>query len=125
MHYLEVAERNAEFRAKFAEFVAKIRMKKQNPQLPSGPTLASLEGDLFGALMGFHMKTMTLLRESSLNDEKRKLVGDRLNSLIADATAEIKQAQQVNLTERLEGIYGEVKRLIEELTGHSDGSRNG
>ena len=89
------------------------------------PNLASLEGDLFGTLFGFLMKSMTLLRESSLDDEKRKLVADRLNSLIADVTAEMTQSQQVNLTERLEAIYDEVKRLIKELSGNSDGSRNG
>lgn len=100
-------------------------MKKQNPKSPSGPTLASLEVDLFGTLMDFHTRTMTVLRESSLNDEKRKLVGDRLESLIADATAEMSQSQQVNLTERLSAIYDEVKRLIEELSGNSDGRRNG
>ena len=63
------------------------------------------------------MKTGTHLRESSLNDEKRKLVADRINSLIDDVTAEMKPTQKMNLTERLEAVYGEVKKLIEELSG--------
>ena len=37
---------------------------------PSKPPLASVEADLFGAVFAFHMKTTTLLRQSSLGDEK-------------------------------------------------------
>ncbi len=34
---------------------------------PNKPPLASVEADLFGALLGFHKKTMTLVRESLLD----------------------------------------------------------
>ena len=34
------------------------------------PTLASVETDLFEALFAFHKKTVILMRESSLDDEK-------------------------------------------------------
>ena len=42
--------------------------------------LASLEADLFGVLIGFHKKTMGLLRESSLDEEKLKAVTDRIKT---------------------------------------------
>ena len=38
------------------------------------PNLVSTEADLFGVLLAFHKKTMTLLRESSLDDDKLKVV---------------------------------------------------
>ena len=80
------------------------------------PSLASIETDLFGALFAFHKKTMTLVRESSLDDEKLKVVADRLHTLLDDAIAEVKQTQQLNLTERLDAVYDEVKRLVDELS---------
>ena len=90
-------------------------MTQQSPKPPSPPTLASAEADWFGTLFGFHMKTMTLLRESSLDDEKMKVVADRINNLLDDATAELKRTQQMNIKERLEAAYDEVTRLVDEL----------
>ena len=75
------------------------------------PTLASVETDLFGALFAFHKKTMTLVRESSLDDEKLKVVADRLHTLLDDAIAEVKQSQQLNLTERLDAVYSASRAL--------------
>jgi hypothetical protein len=37
---------------------------------PKKQPFASVEADLFGTLFAFHKKTMTLLRQSSLDDEK-------------------------------------------------------
>jgi hypothetical protein len=84
---------------------------------PNKPTLASTEADLFGAIFGFHKKTMTLLRQSSLDDEKLNVVADRIKTLLDAVTAEVKGMQEINLTERLEAAYSEVKRLVDELSG--------
>ena len=90
-------------------------MTEQSPKPPSPPTLASVEADWLGTLFGFHTKTMTLLRGSSLDDEKMKVVADRINTLLDDTTAELKRTQQLNIKERLEAAYDEVKRLVNEL----------
>ena len=87
---------------------------------PSPPTLASAEADWFGALIGFHTKTMTLLRESSLDDEKMNVVGYRIKTLLANTSAEMEKTQRFNVTERLEAAYDEVKLLVDELSGLSD-----
>jgi len=63
---------------------------------------------------------MTLLRGSSLDDDKMNVVADRITTLLDNVTAEMKRTQQINLTERLEAAYGEVKRLAEELSHSND-----
>ena len=80
------------------------------------PNLASVEAGLFGTLFAFHKKTVTLLRDSSLDDEKLKMVGDRIKTLLDDATGEAKRTQELNIKERLEAAYDEVKRLVDELS---------
>ena len=87
---------------------------------PDNEPFASVEADLFGTLFAFHKRTMTLLRESSLDDEKMKVVADRIKTLLDAATAKMKATQQVNLTQRLDAAYDEVMRFVEELS-HSDG----
>jgi hypothetical protein len=89
-------------------------MPKSNTP-PSPPTLDSVEADWIGTLFGFHIKTMTLLRGSSLDNEKMKVVADRIKTLLEDTTAEMKRTQQLNIKERLEAAYDEVKRLVDEL----------
>jgi hypothetical protein len=95
------------------------------PAKPKEPLLASVEADLFGAILGFHKKTMILLRQASLNDEKLNVVADRIKSLLDDATAEVKRTQPLNLAERLEAAYDEVRRLVNELSGLPDGGQEG
>jgi CHASE3 domain sensor protein len=80
------------------------------PEQPHKPSLASVEADLFGAIIGFHQKTMTLLRQSSLDDKKINVVGERIKTLLDNATAEMERTQQMNVTERLEAAYEEVKK---------------
>ena len=65
--------------------------------------LASIETDLFAALSGFHQKVMTLLRKTSLDDEKLNVVAERIKALLDNATADVKQAKELKLAERLEG----------------------
>jgi hypothetical protein len=83
---------------------------KEQPQ----PNLTSVETDLLGTLLAFHKKTMTLVRQASLDDEKMNVVADRVKTLLDAATAEMKATQQVDLTQRLEAAYDEVKRLVDE-----------
>jgi hypothetical protein len=90
---------------------------------PNNQPLASLEADLFGTLIAFHKKTVTLLRESSLDDEKLKVVGDRIKTLLDNAIAEMKETKQPNVAERLDAAYEEAKRLVEELSRSNDGKK--
>lgn len=90
---------------------------------PKKQPLASVEADLFGTFFAFHKKTMTLLRESSLDDVKLRVVADRIKTLLDDATAHMKAAPQVNLAERLEAAYEEAKRLVGELSQSDDGDK--
>ena len=91
-------------------------MTEQTPKAP----LVSVEADLFGALFGFHKKTMTLLRQSSLDDEKMNFVRDRIKTLLANATAEMEKSQQFNVTECLDAAYCEVKRLVDDFSSLPD-----
>jgi hypothetical protein len=83
---------------------------------PDNRPLASVEADLFGVLFAFHKKTMTLLRESTLGDEKLKAVSDRIKALIDDTTADMRATRQANVAERLEAAYQEAKRLVEAMS---------
>lgn len=88
---------------------------------PNKPTAASIESNLMGSLFGFHTKIVTLLRSSSLDDEKMNVVSDRIKTLLDAATADMKLTQQFNMTERLEAAYDDVKQLVEKLSGPSGG----
>ena len=58
------------------------------PEQPDKPSAASVEADLFGTLFGFSQKMIALLRESSLDDEERKIVADRIKTLLDVMNAE-------------------------------------
>ena len=90
--------------------------------MPEQP-LAAAETDLFGAIFGFHTKTLTLVRQASLDDEKKNVVAERIKTLLDDATAEVKRTHQWNFTERLEAAYEDVKRLVDELSHSDDGKK--
>ena len=92
---------------------------------PSQRLLASAEADLFGALLGFHKKAMTLLRQSSLDDEQLKVVAARINSLLENSTVEVGQTKPLAVGEQLETAYEDVKRLVEKLSGSRDGGIEG
>ncbi len=91
-------------------------MDEQTDKPQDSPDVTSLEGGLFGALFGFHEKTITLLRQSSLDDDKLNLVGDRIKQLLGDATAEIERTKNLNLAGALESAYEEVERMVDELS---------
>jgi uncharacterized membrane protein YukC len=83
---------------------------------PDNRPPASVEADLFGVLFAFHKKTATLLRESSLDDERKNVVADRIKKLLDDATADMKKPQPINLAARLNAAYEEAERLVYELS---------
>ena len=100
-------------------------MPEQPKSRPPQPPLTSVEADLFGALFGFHERTTALLRQSALNEEKRNVVADRIKTLLDNATAEVKRSQSLNVTKRLQGVYEEVRRLVNELSGLPGGGKEG
>lgn len=97
----------------------------QQTKQPAQPVIASVEADLLGAILEFHKKVMTLLRQSSLDENKMKVVADRIKTLLDSATAEMKGTHQLNLKERMEAAYNEVKRLVDELSVATDDGEDG
>ena len=99
-------------------------LSQQSEKPQDKPDLAAFEADVFGALFGFYGKIITLLRQSSLDEEKKKLAGERISQLLQDVTEEMKCSRDWHVAERLESAYEEVKRLVDELanphgSGHS------
>ena len=101
-------------------------MPEDNDNQPPEPDFSSTEGNLFGALFSFHEKSMDLLRQSSLDDEKLNLVTGRIKTLLEDATAEMQRTKDFsNLASRLEAAYAEVKCFVDELSDPVRESSNG
>lgn len=92
------------------------------PERPKKPPLATIEADLFGVIFGFHTRVMTLLRESSLDDEKLNVVAVRIKTLLDAVTAEVTLSPQANIKQRMESAYEEVERLVNHL---SQGGKKG
>jgi hypothetical protein len=88
------------------------------------PSLPSLEGGLFGALFGFHQKVMALLRAANLDDDKLDIAADHLKLLMAKVREDIKLTHDLNIQPRLDSMYEELERLVDELSqssGHDGG----
>jgi hypothetical protein len=83
------------------------------------PDLHSLEGGLFGALLGFHKKVMALLREANLDDDKLDLVKDLIEKLLGEVNGNITRTNDLDLRGPLESAYEEVKRLVDEVSKSS------
>ncbi len=79
-------------------------------------SLASVEEDLFGALFGFYRKSMALLRQSSLDEDKLKVAGEAIKQVFENVTDEMKRTGNLNLTGPFESGYEEIRRLVEELS---------
>ncbi len=80
------------------------------------PDLGSVEADLFGSLFGFHQRIVTLVRQSNLDDGNLKVVSKRIKQLMEGVTAEIRGSKDLNLQDRLDSMYEEVKRLMDDLS---------
>jgi len=100
-------------------------MDEQANQRSDEPSLASVEGDLFGVLFGFHQRIITRLRQSNLDERKLKLASKRIKQLIEGVTAEMKGTKDLNLRDRLESIDEEVQRLVDDLSSLQEGVEDG
>jgi len=103
--------------------------REQVADKPKGPLevpdIASFEADVLGVLFGFYKKSMTLLRQSSLDEEKIKIAGERICQLMENVPEEIKRSRDWNLAGRMESAYEEVKRMVEELANPHGGGEGG
>lgn len=95
-------------------------MDERSSKFPIESNLADLEQDLFGVLFEFHKKTMDLLRNSGLDDDKLESVSKRIKQLLADATAEMKRTKNLNVSEFLDAAYEDVKNMVDELSDPHD-----
>jgi hypothetical protein len=91
-------------------------MDDETNKPPDAPALHSFEGGLFGALFGFHKRVMALLRAANLDDGNVRIAGERIHLLIEKATEEIKRTRDLNIQPRLDSMYEEVQRLVDELS---------
>ena len=95
-------------------------MDERSSKFPIESNLNNMEQDLFGVLFEFHKKTMDLLRNSGLDDDKRESVSKRIKQLLADATAEMKRTKNLNVSEFLDAAYEDVKNMVDELSDPHD-----
>ena len=82
---------------------------------PDTPGLHALEGNLFGAIFGFHKKVMTLLRGAGLADDKLGVASERIGHLLRETTEGIKSTKDLNIQPRLDAMYEDVQRMVDEL----------
>jgi hypothetical protein len=84
---------------------------------PSGtPPNQWLDGDLFDALVVFHKKVIALLGAANLDDDKLDIAGERLKLLMAKSSDEIKRTPDLNVQRRMDSMFEEAKRLVDELS---------
>ena len=77
--------------------------------------LSAFEGSLFGPLIEFHTKTMTLLRSSPLDDSSLESITAQMKTVLDGVTAELTQTKDFNsLQERLDAAYDDVERMVNE-----------
>ena len=80
------------------------------------PPIQWLDGDLFDALVGFHKKVIALLGAANLDDDKLDIAAERLKLLMAKSSDEIKRARDMNVQRRMDSMFEEAKRLVDELS---------
>jgi len=89
-------------------------MDEQTSRPPDTP-IHALEGGLFGAIFGFHQKLMTLLRGAGLADDKLGVASERIGHLLDTIKQDITVRHDLNIQPRLDAMYEEVQRLVDEL----------
>ncbi len=80
------------------------------------PSFASVEEDVFEALVGFQQRIVTMLRQSSLDDGTAKVLSRHIKSMIQNITDEMKGSRDFDLAGRLESAYEEIRRLVEDIS---------
>jgi len=91
--------------------------KTNKTNKPSGaPPIQWLDGDLFDALVGFHEKVIALLGAANLDDDKLGIAAERLKLLMAKSSDEIKRTRDLNVQRRMDSMFEEAKRLVDELS---------
>ena len=93
-------------------------MSEQPRKPPATPDLDAFEGDFFGGLLGFYKEIVTLLRQSSLNEEQRTRVSEQINLSLDEIILDMKRSQtlDLNIQGRLESIYEQTTLLLKELS---------
>ena len=94
-------------------------IKDEQASKPS-PSLHSIEGNLFGAVFELHNNVMALLRAADLDDDNLDVAAERIKLLMQKVTEEIGQTKDLNIQPRLDSMYGEVERLVGELSKSPD-----
>ncbi len=82
---------------------------------PGIPLIHALESNLFGAIFEFHKKVMALLRAANLPNDKLAVASERIDHLLRETTEEIKSIQDLNIQPRLDAMYEDVRRMVDEL----------
>lgn len=100
-------------------------MDDEHNKPPDPPSLDSIEGGLFGALFEFHRKVMALLRAANLDDDKLGIAAERIKLLMAKVTEDIKVTHDLNIQPRLDSMYEEVRRLVDEFSSSQRGDADG
>ena len=90
-------------------------MDDQSNKPADTPSLHALEGGLFGTIFGFHQKLMTLLRGAGLADDKLGVASERIGHLLNTIKQDITVHHDLNIQPRLDAMYEEVQRLVDEL----------
>ncbi|MCX5685642.1 MAG: DUF6398 domain-containing protein [Planctomycetota bacterium] len=90
-------------------------MDDQSNKPADTPSFHALEGGLFGTIFGFHQKLMTLLRGAGLADDKLGVASERIGHLLDTIKQDITVRHDLNIQPRLDAMYEEVQRLVDEL----------
>ena len=86
---------------------------------PDEPSMGAFEGDLLGTVMQSHLRLIQLVRQSPLDEDGKIKVYERILPLMEEFRSGIASAvsdpKSFDLKGRLESIYKETERLIDEL----------
>lgn len=88
---------------------------------PKSEKTGSVEASLVGTLLEFHQRVISLVRESALDASGKMNVYERIHSLMDQLNDEFKNdvvdPRNFDLAGRLEAIYNEAARIIDDSAG--------
>lgn len=90
-------------------------MEEQPKTSSVEPSIASLEVDLFGTLLDYYQRIVALVRQAQLDQESTAAVHECFNSLLEEIRGDLQNKKSIDLKARLESVYEEVKRTMDEL----------